>query len=330
MPYTYKRSSSRIIPQALKSKTIDYNGILNDDSPPTPTPAEPNTFAEQLDELLTGATILPSSCIFWKMRNAVLIRSGRTLPDDYIYLVVSGAMECEVAGEKRLLREGEFMLVPMGVPHCARLAEGVSLMEAYALHFHVITFRRSPLLHLFTARYGRLEPSRPWFKRLAVCSEMMTHHPDTGKLYLQHLVREFLIEQLLNGWRMGVELDIIDERISHAINYIRSNLCADLRVPALARICALSAVRFRQLFRQMTGESPNAYVRNARLKRAQMLLLTQPHLSVKEISVRSGFNDVHYFHQVFRNHFGAPPKGRVVDDRGNGSKRTRIAQERVL
>lgn len=264
--------------------------------------------SDQLYELLTGATIVPSSCVFWKMRKVILIRSGRKLPDDYIYLVVSGAMECEVAGETRLLRQGEFMMVPVGIPHGARLAAGVSLMEAYALHFHVISSQRSPLLRLFTARYGRLKPPEPWFKRLGVCSELMAHHTETGKLYLQYLVRDLLIDQLLGGWRMGPNPELIDERIAHVINYIRSNLTADLKAPALANRCALSAARFRQLFRQMTGESPNVYVRKARLKQAHTLLLTQPYLSVKEIAVITGFSDVHYFHEVYRNHFGTTPK----------------------
>ena len=70
------------------------------------------------------------------------------------------------------------------------------------------------------------------------------------------------------------------------------------------------AISRRQLFRRvkkLTGLTPNAYIQEARYRRARLLLENQSFPSVKAIAYEVGMKDVRYFSQQFRSRFGKLP-----------------------
>ena len=66
------------------------------------------------------------------------------------------------------------------------------------------------------------------------------------------------------------------------------------------------AVLFRK-FRLLLNDTPSAYIRNIRLKKAAELLITTD-LTVSEIGYMTGFSLVHYFIKRFRELYGDTPK----------------------
>lgn len=68
----------------------------------------------------------------------------------------------------------------------------------------------------------------------------------------------------------------------------------------------VSYSKFRKVFKQVTGESPNQYYLNLRLKKA-MTLLDATHLSVNEIAYQTGFESVFYFSKLFKKKNGLSP-----------------------
>ena len=77
----------------------------------------------------------------------------------------------------------------------------------------------------------------------------------------------------------------------------------------IARI-PLCADRFRRRFRQETGQTPQQFLRAARIRQAKRLLRLRARsgLTVGEIAQLCGFADSLYFSRVFRQETGVAPK----------------------
>lgn len=79
-----------------------------------------------------------------------------------------------------------------------------------------------------------------------------------------------------------------------------------LELARLAAECSLSASALRALFTAQLGESPVAYLRDIRLKKACGLLYSTE-LSVLEISMECGFSSLTYFYRAFRSCYHTSP-----------------------
>ncbi|WEZ85772.1 AraC family transcriptional regulator (plasmid) [Rhizobium sp. 32-5/1] len=95
--------------------------------------------------------------------------------------------------------------------------------------------------------------------------------------------------------------------MQHVIDYIAANLEKPLPVETLADVSGLSRAHFSRVFTANEGMPPAEFVLRKRLQRATKLLTQAADLSVKEVSLMSGFEDPNYFAKVFRRYFGASP-----------------------
>ena len=75
----------------------------------------------------------------------------------------------------------------------------------------------------------------------------------------------------------------------------------------LARMCGVSQVYFRKLFKLRYGTSPKQYINALRLETAAQLLQSQLY-SVSEVSEKSGFTDPKYFTKLFTKRFDCGTK----------------------
>jgi transcriptional regulator GlxA family with amidase domain len=83
------------------------------------------------------------------------------------------------------------------------------------------------------------------------------------------------------------------------LTYIADNLAADLSVPALARLAAMSPRTFARTFRAECGITPAAFVTAARVEAARQLLETTD-LGTAQIARTCGFGTVETMHRAFR------------------------------
>lgn len=95
--------------------------------------------------------------------------------------------------------------------------------------------------------------------------------------------------------------------MQHVIDYIMSNLERPLPVEDLARVAGLSRAHFSRMFAANEGLPPAEFVLQKRLKRAVKLLTKTANMPVKEVAIRSGFEDANYFSKVFRRVYGTNP-----------------------
>ncbi|MBO4984704.1 MAG: helix-turn-helix transcriptional regulator [Bacteroides sp.] len=78
-------------------------------------------------------------------------------------------------------------------------------------------------------------------------------------------------------------------------------------VDTLCTLLNMSRTSFYNKIKELTDKAPGDYIRLVRLKRAAQLLKEQQH-TITEVAEMTGFNDVKYFREVFKKHFGVTPR----------------------
>jgi AraC-like DNA-binding protein len=98
-----------------------------------------------------------------------------------------------------------------------------------------------------------------------------------------------------------------EQVIAHAKFILRENLETSLDMETLASELAIGYSKFRKMFKEATGHSPNQYHIDLRLDKARELL-TATNLNVTEIAYQLGFESVYYFSRLFKKKNGVSPK----------------------
>jgi transcriptional regulator GlxA family with amidase domain len=65
--------------------------------------------------------------------------------------------------------------------------------------------------------------------------------------------------------------------------------------------------KFRKLFKEVTGTSPNQYHLDLRLDKARELILST-NLTINEVAFKTGFSSIFYFSRLFKKKNGMSPK----------------------
>jgi AraC family transcriptional regulator, dual regulator of chb operon len=75
---------------------------------------------------------------------------------------------------------------------------------------------------------------------------------------------------------------------------------------ALARYCGCSPTHLARMFHLQLGKKPTQWIVDLRLTRASRLLCSTG-LSITEVALESGFNNISHFHRCFSRRFGQTP-----------------------
>ena len=94
--------------------------------------------------------------------------------------------------------------------------------------------------------------------------------------------------------------------IEKGIEYMEEDPNQSLSIAEVARLCNVSEIYFRRLFKEYSGESPVNYRIQRRLEKAKSYLLYDD-MSVAEIAEQLGFLDTAYFCKQFKTHMGVTP-----------------------
>lgn len=107
--------------------------------------------------------------------------------------------------------------------------------------------------------------------------------------------------------RQIAAVDSHGHRIAKAIDWLKVNFSAPLRVDELARRVQMSTPSFHQHFRQLTSMSPLQYQKWLRLNEAKRLMLNE-HRDVSTAAFEVGYESPSQFSREYRRMFGTAPK----------------------
>ena len=95
--------------------------------------------------------------------------------------------------------------------------------------------------------------------------------------------------------------------IRKVVAYLETDLSADLTLNNLASHLGVNASYLSTLFSKEMGTSLTDYVNHYRIEHAQTLLANTD-VPIKDIALRSGNGDIHYFTRLFKKISGVTPK----------------------
>jgi AraC family transcriptional regulator len=98
------------------------------------------------------------------------------------------------------------------------------------------------------------------------------------------------------------------EQINLALAYINSHYNTHISVDELAKISGYSIFHFHRIFKDITGESVNEYIKNTRLEKSSNLLVYNQHKTIDDISSQVGFSTATGFSSAFKKRFSMSPK----------------------
>lgn len=98
------------------------------------------------------------------------------------------------------------------------------------------------------------------------------------------------------------------EFLEKATDIISNHLAdPDFNVATFANEMAMSRTSLFDKIKAVTGKTPNDFVMTVRLREAVSMLLSNPELSITEISEKTGFSSARYFSSCFKNHYKDSP-----------------------
>ncbi|MCI8539517.1 MAG: helix-turn-helix transcriptional regulator [Oscillospiraceae bacterium] len=98
-----------------------------------------------------------------------------------------------------------------------------------------------------------------------------------------------------------------DPRVQVVVDYLVAHPAEPFDTEFLACMADMSPSSLRRLFKETTGKSPGAFVKDLRMTTAaRRLLVTDERIS--SIAYELGFDDANYFSRIFKTFFGVSPQ----------------------
>lgn len=117
----------------------------------------------------------------------------------------------------------------------------------------------------------------------------------------------FLLYSHVPYQRTDLEHQEITRKLKVVIQFIQEHYQQTVTVRELAEVCHFSEYHFMRFFRQHMKMTCIEYLNQYRLEMAARQLV-QTDLSVTDIALETGFNNISYFIRVFKKKFGITPR----------------------
>jgi len=101
-------------------------------------------------------------------------------------------------------------------------------------------------------------------------------------------------------------LAIDDPELSKVVRYLREHACEGIRMTDITRATGMERRTLERRMKALFGRSPKDELMRIQIEEAKRLL-SSTELSIKAISMRTGFANSRYFTQVFRTRVGVAP-----------------------
>jgi AraC family transcriptional regulator len=97
------------------------------------------------------------------------------------------------------------------------------------------------------------------------------------------------------------------QRINRVIDHIHTNLNSKFTLNKLAEIAMFSSYHFHRIFKTVTGETLNGFIKRIRMEMAMKKLHSNPELSILDIAIEVGYQSAANFSRDFKEYFNLNP-----------------------
>lgn len=225
-------------------------------------------------------------------------------------LVLDGAYEHTVSGEKRVAKRGSaWVMSHLGYHSLYCLSDAIILNISFTGDDidTEITNILSSSAGSFLCEFDE-ETTQNILRRCENARREMSEAPPFWKCSVKGAVHEIIITALRNSHITSTPFDKGSPKILQSItSYLHKNYKDDLTLAAVAKKFNVSSGHLGLLFGKTFSISFNSYVSKIRLRQA-CNMLTNSDLSTKEIASACGFNSNEYFFYSFKKNLDMTPK----------------------
>ncbi len=236
--------------------------------------------------------------------------------------VTSGTAEHTLNGSRSILKPNDFFFIDLGSYHSFEHAKNLELINCLFLPEFIDETLQGcdsldALLHSSMIRYSRLTVGQTWADRIfhdesgkigALLSEMVDEY-ENKKFGSNEIFRCHLKEILIFTLRMLVQpaKAYSDSIINEVISFVNKHYHKPLTLQTFCDQTHYNLSYISRRFKQETGMTFREYVQKIRIEKACELLAGSD-MTVSEIARAVGYDDIQFFHSVFKRLLHMTPK----------------------
>lgn len=242
------------------------------------------------------------------------------LSDHDIQLAAQGRGALLIDGIEYPMEKGDVIIIFPGESFMVR-ADGDEPFSRYFIHFD---FYREPEHRLATPV---LDDGSCW-PRTVRLSHYVDARAKCANIVLRKLKNEPISQVIADGELLSFLGLVIEQHnnsttqadpeftksrrnIMRAERFVRENYARDISVKDIADVAGLSANYFGNTFKSILGTTPLGYLTDYRIEQAKRLMVDTEH-TVGEIAQMVGYDDIHYFSNLFKRREGISPSGFIA------------------
>ena len=241
-----------------------------------------------------------------------------------LFVVVRGSVRFRTAAGEYILDEGDGLFINSGTLHAAwNYGADSCVFHSIVFHPRLVGGEETsvfwekylmPMLNNETLRTVLLEQNNMYYKEILQRIEQAWQLGMKQERGYEFLVRAHLsrILYLLDVHYETLKQTLSDKqlrdgkRIKAMIGYIEEHLEDVLTIESIADAAAISVSECLRCFKSTIGTTPIQYVRQTRIQKAAELL-KYTKLTVTEVAVQCGFQEMSYFSKIFHQTHGVTP-----------------------
>ncbi|ASK30756.1 AraC family transcriptional regulator [Chryseobacterium sp. T16E-39] len=215
--------------------------------------------------------------------------------------------------------KGEIILIPPNISHCwsfdQSVHDGYGKIENITIVFENEFLKNCTQIfpELFTAiselqsNENAVSFTEELLQKLQILMTSMVHQNDIERISSFIKILELISyckEMRIVGRPINENKQ--EKKLQKIHLYVLSNFQKNITLEEISQYVGMQKSSFCIFFKRMTGKSFFTYLTEFRIESScQMLLKTK--LSVKEICIASGFNDIPYYNRAFKKSKGMSP-----------------------
>jgi len=239
-----------------------------------------------------------------------------------LVIVLDGSAFHTVGEESSHISKGDVFVVGQDTEHGYKQTERLTIcnvMFRQEVFDHVFDLRQLPGFQALFVLEPHYSQSSRFLSQLKLYAEPFAE----TEQHLTEMMREY--ESRRAGWREAVFAEFLKLcvhlsrqyqlendskndllKLASAAAYIEYHFSEQITLSELSEISGYSERQFHRLFRAIYRMTPNAYITELRMKKAQNLLQST-RLNIGDIAWRCGCDDQNYFSRIFKRHTGMTP-----------------------
>lgn len=283
--------------------------------------------------IYSGRNIFSTCYIkMYELQNGDKMWPGVEHSHDYVQIWYVREGECEhiVQNKKYVLKKNEFFLIPPFIEHKVGFKNQYCKIIACDFPLQILTEdnmffcqmceveNQDVIKKSFLEEVKKVRPKcavgAKWGpiienslkKMLMIYTERSRFYSIELKASLIYLMLEiFRIEKMEASDKKKKNKEYFDD-INKIKLYISGNILKKIYIKELAARAKMSVSSFCSYFKKYTGQTVVDFINDLRIEQAKGLLM-ETNMSVFEICINSGYNDLAYFTRAFKKHTGCTP-----------------------